>query len=1167
MKPATEVAGSTTVEVGDGQAGFELFDLTVSVGPEKTLWVSAASRMGHVHGIPRLDPTLPSLDDLLDLVWDFVDAVRFAERQPDPELSQALGRIVFEEPVVLELFQATRGAAADRERQVLVRIMASPHLAALPWELLPDPVYRVPASETSRGASARAIDTGRRYLTLAPDAHVVRLARGRTYPVEKRRIDAPLNLLVVLSSPSGREKEDESLSFDIYEEKRNLLAELQPLVDRGLLGVEVEDHPTLENLRKRIGAERRGFHLFHYLGHAEPGGLILEDDEGRRDDQSGARFTEILRLCPELRLAVFAGCQTARPPGDPLTLDVGKAVGWRHLLSLADRCVQESSPLVVGMQAVLPFRTERIFTRFFYQGLASGHSVAVALRLARGAIRGDRHVGGDLLDWSVPALFAGGSAPGPLLDRSAAGKPPGRSERRVLRLGLRQRETRFFARDVALRQAIDVLSGGTPERVLMITGPPSVGKTMLLDRALEELSPTTSQLYVNLDELLPELKPTLDAARADDACRPRTWSLEMLDAHRPLERLCALVAELLTREGANAHRRDPKWTAPEWWQRLVEDLTERRFVLAVDSYELIDDVEKALLRRILPCWVTPLVREALRSDAPGARRAVCDLFYELLDACRDLKPDIDKERSGQNPLVAALPELARMAGADSRDPVRPSGLACEVLAEWTESTLDQLLDTPAGIPGTAPKLPAEPAESERDAVLKDLERLVSVRGELERAFRQLAGRRSASRLVIASGEQPDTLLAQVSENCFVMRLGHLTWPETLRWIRRNLPGLVRYGEDYLAQAWPRLGPHLERWEELERQVLLAGRTEAQIKRTLDEIAPRRPAARLAARRRGQRPLRVAVAGKKLAGPEHFAAAVTRLAADNAFGGRVVTGGTDEAGVLAVMVEEPSPFHDTDMATDSEILGWIKRVARQRPDIILLDYGAPHGVPAQEIQSPEHRFLRALHYRTLLVAAGGHGDSGDKRAVLWTPAAFAEVLAVGPARADGRLQEYALWTPAVRKPDIFMADQLIGTALEEALVEGMSGSNSPFGPGTHGSSFAALYAVATAILVWLTLPDLSPDGVRRVLESAARPLNGYGRPKPRLLDLPDALSYARRLVVTRTLARGPCSLQALAAITGLEPRVASSIVEGLVPETVRHLRGGRLERYELVQSPS
>ena len=292
---------------GSRNGVFEPFDLTITVGPGLVPWISAASRLGHVHGIPRRRD-VPPLDELLDAVYDFVDAVHYAERDAHPFLTKELGQLVFGEPSVLELFQATRGAAGDRGRELLVRILASPHLSVLPWELLPDPAQR-------------HAERDGRFLALAPDVSVVRLARGRTYPVRTERLDPPLNLLVVLSSPTPRDATDDSLAFDIYEEKRSLLAELKPLVDEGLLCVDVEDRPTLENLRRKIGSQRRGYHLFHYLGHALPDRLVLEDEQSRRDDQSGSRFTEILQLCPDLRLAVFAGCETARAAGDPMAID------------------------------------------------------------------------------------------------------------------------------------------------------------------------------------------------------------------------------------------------------------------------------------------------------------------------------------------------------------------------------------------------------------------------------------------------------------------------------------------------------------------------------------------------------------------------------------------------------------------------------------------------------------------------------------------------------------------------------------------------------------------------------------------------------------------------------------------------------------------------------
>lgn len=1131
-------------------SGFEVFDLSIQLGPGLRPWLSASSRLGHVHGIPRRDPQVPSLDDLLDSVYDFVDAVRFAEPEPDPDLARSLGHLVFGEPAVLELFQATRGAAADRGRELLVRILASPHLAVLPWELLPDPTRR----ET---------EAAPRFLTLAPDASVVRLARGRRYPVRREPLEPPLRLLVVLSSPQGRDPGDDSLSFDIYEEKQSLLAELLPLVEAGLLSVDVEDHPTLENLRRRIGGERRGYHLFHYLGHAQPDGLILEDAEGRRDDESGAGFTEVLRLCPDLRLAVFAGCETARAAGDPLALDAEGAVGWRHLLSLADRGVQECCPVVVGMQAVLPFRTERLFTRFFYQGLASGYSVAGAARLARGATRTDRHAGGDLLDWAVPVVFVGGDDPGPLLPRAAAGVPPRKPERHVLKIGLAQRETRFFARDVALRQALDVLGGDTPEHVLVVTGPRGVGKTLLVDRAFEELALETTagplwQLYLRLEELLPEYQQFRALHRGDLGTGAR-MSLGGLEAGAPLDRLCRLVAQLLARSDGRRRDPEPGWSPVEWWGWLVEEMASRRFLLAIDEMEGLVEMEEAIVGRLQDAWLAPrLARIQAEASAGGPDLAgQLDRLVEALSGESEHAPGSRTKRS--NLLIEELGALVDLVGAGP-----PAGLgrvASDVLIEAAESLLSRLSE---GEPVAAVLATVEgraPSEEEREALAGDLSRLRAASRTLGRALGGLAERRSPSRLALTARDLPDDFLR--AESQFVVRLGHLTWPETWRWIRRNLPGLLRYGEDCLARLWPRLGSELERWEELERRLLAASAPDAALSSVAAELAPR-PRGRPASERpRRERPLRVAVAGPFLAGPQALAAAFTRLAAQQGVGGRAVATGDDDSGSLAVLVNEPSPFSPEGTAEPDAILAWIARVSRHQPDVILLDYGSPASLPLPEPHVPERQLLRSLRHRALLIAAGGNRLPGETQERVWVPGGYKEVLSIGPLSADLRLQPYAEWAPKLGKPDLFVVDELQGTPLADALAPEALRLADPKAPGTRGASFAALHAVAIAVLVWASLPDLTPRAVRKLLEVAARPVEGHGRPAPRRLDLADALGEARRRLVRATLSRGPCSQQALAALTGLGVDVVRRTLAGLIPAEVRRLPRGRLERYELV----
>ncbi len=1117
-----------------GGGRFEPFDLTVNLGPDATPWLSAASRVGFVHGIPRRSTSLPPLPDLLDHVYDYTDAIKYAEGQPAPELTGILGELVFGDPMVLQLFQATRGVAADRGRHVLFRILAAPHLAGLPWELLPDP--------------AAAQSGGQRYLALTPDTHLVRLARGRTYAARTALLEAPLNLLLVLSSPTPRSVEENDLSFDIFEVKHALLTELAALDQAGMLHVDVVDRPTLDNLRRQIGKQRRGYHLFHYVGHAEPDHLILEDRAGERKDLDSRQFMEVLRLCPDLRLAVFAGCETARAPHDPATLDTRAAVGWRDLLSLADKCVQEACPAVIGMQAVLPFSTERVFTRFFYQALAHGYSIAHALQLARGAIQGDEHRSGDLLDWSVPALFIGNSDPGPLLPRSAAAPKKAGSTRSDLKLGLRQGSERFYGRELPLRQAVDVLSGETPERVLVVTGTAGVGKTQLVDRTLEELGTTvTHVLYVPFDRLAPEVVQA-DVQLAKGSM-PNLAVLAGLKPDGALERLCRLVTELL-REGV-LHPRDIAWSIEEWWERLVEDLVQHRFVLAIEDI-VLDRVQRGLLERLVDRWVADRIDADLKAMS-GER--LLDDRLELLSQLQD-----SLESSGELPRPASRSTVSALAKLEVYLKDLPERLVAERAQVLSDSLERLVVELSYQATGSASGGPASALAALKPAdVKKALNQLEQVRETLSKALRILGERRSPARIAITAAEKPQRFLDLPDEQVFEMRLAPLGWPETWRWIRHDLPGLLSYTEPYLSRLWSQFGVRLDRWEELERRVLLGRGQPVDLQRLADEIAPRpqagpaSPGMLLA--RRGVRSLRIAVAGPNLAGPRELAEAITRLAGEHGIGGRVVLD-AKEAGALATLIDEPSPFTETISLTEQVILEWLQRALARQPDIILLDYGAqtsPNAIAEPRDRSAQRTLLRSAHYRTLLIAAGGNAGR-DSRWVT-TPSAYPEVLGVGPLDNEGKLRSYAEWHPQLVKPDLFMADDLAATALAAALKPELS-------RGSQGSSFAALHAVATATLVWSILPELPPRAVRALLIEASKPI--AGEEPARGLRMADAVSLARQRAIERRLKEGPASQQTLGAMTGLDAQVLAAILDSMIKDKhVVRLTSGRLERYQLL----
>ncbi|MFB6576049.1 CHAT domain-containing protein [Streptomyces sp. NPDC056402] len=528
---------------------FENFDVDVLAGRRNQLWVSARSRLGAVYAVPR--PGWPE-EELREAGTTLRDAVLHADVVPEEtrQIGKMLQEVLFGDPEVLALFQRTRGAAADLGRPLIVRVLGAPHeIAALPWELILDP----------EGGSHE-------FLTLAPAAHVIRCARARTFPIPTRPIEPPLHILLVLSSP-----EDNTLPFDLYEEKRSVLSELAPLVHSGRITVDVEERPSMENLRRCISRRTRGYHVVHYLGHASQAGLILETRMGTVREIDAVQFTRLLHSCPELRLVVYAGCLTAGPPLED-EFESSSRDNWKLSPSIADLSVRVAAPAVIGMQAVLPFPTQRIFARFFYSALASGRGLADAVQLARTAIRSDEFVG-SYLDWAVPSLFVAGADPGPVLDISAPATPVSRPVRRELKLGLEEEEERsLFARPSSLRQAVNVVSGRSSARTLVITGAPGL-RTPFVARVLDDLTDDVSLvLYVHAREF----------AGAPD----------------PVLLLCEWVTELLTGLDGRDRQPQPGWNGATWWKRVLEEITASPAVLVFDGLEDLSEIASEGLRGV-----------------------------------------------------------------------------------------------------------------------------------------------------------------------------------------------------------------------------------------------------------------------------------------------------------------------------------------------------------------------------------------------------------------------------------------------------------------------------------------------------------------------------------------------------------------------------------------
>ena len=122
---------------------FEPFDLSILAAPDARLWLSAHSEQGSVYGVPRTAPTWKfGAGPQAPVEW-LTEAV--AQARPDaPDDARRVGRALmelgFDVAEVATLLHQTRGVAASRGAQLLVRVLAAPQeLSALPWELLLDP--------------------------------------------------------------------------------------------------------------------------------------------------------------------------------------------------------------------------------------------------------------------------------------------------------------------------------------------------------------------------------------------------------------------------------------------------------------------------------------------------------------------------------------------------------------------------------------------------------------------------------------------------------------------------------------------------------------------------------------------------------------------------------------------------------------------------------------------------------------------------------------------------------------------------------------------------------------------------------------------------------------------------------------------------------------------
>jgi formylglycine-generating enzyme required for sulfatase activity len=355
----------------------QTFDLTIRAAVQGYTLQIAAATVGEPELLPFALPfALTALPRRRKAAAVWVRQARTALRRGGSEeqrLAAEFGQALFSRLFVGEGLAAYRAALArlGPDERLLLRLRLPPELTALPWELLYDPVAQT-------------------FLALDQRLALVRYPE-LPQPLTPLPINGPLRVVAVLASPESTLYAPLRLDRELT----RVRAALQPLEAQGRVQLDVLRGPrTLSQLRTRL---REPVHVLHLIGHGDidpdlgEGVLVFEDADGKEELVNAGLLREYLRAQRgQTRLVVLNACLGALPPDDDPFASLGLAL------------VQAGVPAVIAMQFEVPDDVAADLAEVFYDELAAGQPVDLALSQARLHLFGKfRHA----LDWAVPVLF------------------------------------------------------------------------------------------------------------------------------------------------------------------------------------------------------------------------------------------------------------------------------------------------------------------------------------------------------------------------------------------------------------------------------------------------------------------------------------------------------------------------------------------------------------------------------------------------------------------------------------------------------------------------------------------------------------------------------------------------------------------------------------------
>jgi hypothetical protein len=178
----------------------------------------------------------------------------------------------------------------------------------------------------------------------------------------------PYRILVVAEAPRG------SAPLEYEKETTQIKDQLTPLIDRGLIQIEVHHNATLAQVESLLRQE--AFHILHFMGHA----LINEDgngllgfvkDDHEMDEVDGRRLGNAV-LGTEVRMVFLNSNETA----------YGRGMG----IGVAEALLKVGVPIIVAYNYEVLDRVATAFSGAFYKELIEANSLEQAMFAGRRAL-------------------------------------------------------------------------------------------------------------------------------------------------------------------------------------------------------------------------------------------------------------------------------------------------------------------------------------------------------------------------------------------------------------------------------------------------------------------------------------------------------------------------------------------------------------------------------------------------------------------------------------------------------------------------------------------------------------------------------------------------------------------------------------------------------------